>query len=90
MLPVGAGAVDGIIMRIGTIHGILGTIHGVLVGVGEDGMAGVEDTASAMAGGIIGVAGIDGVGEVGTAGEEILMFGFRSNPVIARVLEGIG
>ena len=93
---VGAGAGDGIIMPIGTIHGILGTIHGVTAGVGvEDtvggavGTVGVEVGTVGVAVGIIGGAGTNGVGVVGTAGEATLMCGFITNPDIAQVLEGI-
>jgi len=100
---VGAGAGDGIIMPIGTIHGILGTIHGVTAGVGAVdtvggavGTVGVEDTVGVAVGtvgvtadGIIGVDGIGGVGVVGTAGEATPMFGFITSPVIVQVLEGI-
>jgi len=93
---VGAGEGDGIIMPIGTIHGILGTIHGVMAGVGAVDTVGVEDTVGGAVGtvgvtadGIIGGAGIGGVGVVGTAGEETLMCGFITNPVTVQVLEGI-
>jgi len=87
---VGAGAGDGIIMPIGTIHGILGTIHGVTAGVGVEDTVGVAvGTVGVIADGIIGGAGIGGVGVVGTAGEATPMFGFITSPVIVQVLEGI-
>ncbi len=90
---VGAGAGDGIIMLIGTIHGILGIlgiIHGVTAGVGVEDTVGVVGTVGVTADGIIGVAGIGGVGAVGTDGEATLMFGFKPSPVFVQVLEGIG
>jgi len=87
---VGAGAGDGIIMPIGTIHGILGTIHGVTAGVGAaDTVGGAVGTVGVTADGTIGGAGIGGVGVVGTAGEATPMFGFITSPVIVQVLEGI-
>jgi len=99
---VGVGAGDGIIMPIGTIHGILGTIHGVTAGVGAvdtvgvvgtvggaDTVGGAVGTVGVTADGIIGGAGIGGVGVVGTAGEATPMFGFITSPVIVQVLEGI-
>jgi len=86
---VGVGAGDGIIMPIGTIHGILGTILGVTDGVGVEDMAGVVGTVGVTADGTIGGAGINGAGVVGTAGVETPTFGFITNPVIVQVLEGI-